>query len=139
MLARLVYVSKARGFRRAELNDILQVSRPRNERAGITGALCVLDGVYMQYLEGQDAVVEALYQRIEVDPRHQEVTVLDRTFIAARVFPDWAMALLSSDERIKAAMERHGLAKGQSLHEIDPASAAALFRAMAQTPNWLTL
>ncbi|RTD84282.1 BLUF domain-containing protein [Variovorax atrisoli] len=139
MLARLVYVSKARGFRRAELNDILQVSRARNERVGITGALCVLDGVYMQYLEGQDAAVEALYKRIEVDPRHQDVTVLDRTFIAARVFSDWAMALLSSDERIKAAMERHGLAKGQSLHEIDPACAAALFRALAQTPNWLTL
>jgi len=139
MLARLVYVSKARGFRRAELNDILQVSRPHNERAGITGALCVLDGVYMQYLEGQEAAVEALYQRIEVDPRHREVTLLDRTFIAARAFPEWAMALLSSDERIKAAMERHGLAKGQSLHEIDPPSAAALFRALAQTPNWLTL
>jgi len=139
MLARLVYASKARGFRRADLNDILQVSRPCNERAGITGALCVLDGVYMQYLEGQEAEVEALYRRIEVDPRHEEVTVLDRTFIATRVFPDWAMALLSSDERIKAAMERHGLTKGQSLHEIDPASAAALFRALAQTPNWLTL
>ncbi len=56
----------------------------------------------------------------------------------ARV-PRLAMALLSSDERIKAAMERHGLAKGQSLHEIDAASAAAPFRALAQTPNWLTL
>ncbi len=139
MLARLIYASKARGFHSADLADILQVSRTDNPAAGITGALALLDGVYMQYLEGDEQAVEALYARIAIDTRHREPVVLDRTFIAVRAFPEWSMALLRWDERIRGLAQRHGLEAPGTLYDLAPMQAAAFFRALAATPNWMAL
>lgn len=139
MLARLIYASKARGFNAADLADILRVSRSDNRRDGITGALGLLDGVYVQYLEGDEHVVEALYARIAVDQRHRVPAVLDRTFIAVRAFPEWSMALLHWDERIRALARRHGVGDAQTLYELAPQQAAPFFRALAATPNWMAL
>jgi hypothetical protein len=139
MLARLIYASKAIGLRAADLADILEVSRVDNPKAGITGALGLLDGVYLQYLEGDDAALEALYARIQIDLRHRDPVVLDRTFIAVRAFPEWSMALLHWDERIRAVARRHGLDPSQSPYDIAPAAVAPFFRALAATPNWVAL
>jgi hypothetical protein len=139
MLARLIYASKANAFRAADLADILEVSRTDNPKAGITGALGLLDGVYLQYLEGDDAALEALYAKIQVDRRHREPVVLERTFIAVRAFPEWSMALLRWDERIRAVAQRHGLGPSQSPYDIAPNVVAPFFRALAATPNWMAL
>jgi hypothetical protein len=139
MLARLIYASKAAAFRAADLADILEVSRTDNQKAGITGALGLLDGVYLQYLEGDDAALEALYAKIQVDLRHQAPVVLDRTFIAVRAFPGWSMAMLRWDERIRAVAHRHGLGPSKSPYDIAPAGVAPFFRALAATPNWVAL
>ena len=140
MLKRLIYGSRAVDANSTNLRAILTASRTGNPKAGITGALCLLDGVYMQYLEGDERVVEALYARIEIDPRHRAPVVLDRTFIAVREFPEWSMALLAWDERIKAIMGLHGLRPpGTTPRDIAPDQAAAFFRALAATPNWVSL
>jgi hypothetical protein len=128
MLVRLIYASRAPSPHPSDLSSILHTSRTRNPRFGITGALCFLDGAYMQYLEGEEREVRALYAAIERDRRHQ----------SPRFFPAWSMALLKWDKRLETLF--HGLVTGQvlDLYETPGADAAAIFRALARTPNWRT-
>ncbi|MDH6165506.1 hypothetical protein M2282_000634 [Variovorax boronicumulans] len=140
MLKRLIYGSQAVEANPTNLRAILAASRTGNPKAGVTGALCLFEGVYMQYLEGDEGAVETLYARIETDARHRTPVVLDRTFIAVRQFPEWSMALLAPDDRIKAIMGLHGLRlPGTTTRDIAPDHAAAFFRALAATPNWMPL
>lgn len=138
MLVRLIYASRAPSPHPSDLSSILHTSRTRNPRFGITGALCFLDGAYMQYLEGEEREVRALYAAIERDRRHQSPRLLEFVGIPARFFPAWSMALLKWDKRLETLF--HGLATGQvlDLYETPGADAAAIFRALARTPNWRT-
>ena len=89
----LVYVSTAvTWFSEAQLRTLLSSARFRNEAAGITGLLLYKDGNFMQALEGPQAVVRGLYQRIEGDRRHQGLLVLDSGAQEDRQFATWNMA-----------------------------------------------
>ncbi|WP_295528197.1 BLUF domain-containing protein [uncultured Pseudacidovorax sp.] len=139
MIYRLIYASRARAFRSDDVAGILRQSRDNNAAASITGALCLLDGVYMQYLEGPQAAVERLYSIILADDRHQQVKLLDRGPAPARVFADWSMALLDWDERIRAVFLLHGMPQPLDLYATPSDQAAALFGALARTPGWVPL
>jgi hypothetical protein len=139
MLARLIYTSMVPSLRAGDVADILRASRTNNAATGVTGALCHLDGAYMQYLEGDDLVLDKLYAVIERDARHASPRVLDRSFLAVRTFPDWSMALLRWDERIKAVFYAFSSPQPLALYRTPAQQAAPMFRALARTPNWATL
>ncbi|WP_234196495.1 BLUF domain-containing protein [Pseudacidovorax sp. NFM-22] len=139
MIYRLIYASRAQVFRSEDVAGILRQSRENNPAAGVTGALCLLDGVYMQYLEGSQAAVEHLYGRILDDERHRQLRLLDRGPTPARVFPHWSMALLDWDERIRAVFLRHGMPLPLDLYATPSDQAAELFGALARTPSWVPL
>jgi hypothetical protein len=80
-----------------ELLDILKVSRENNSSKDITGLLLYKGGNFMQVLEGPDESVEALYKKIEADPRHKDLNVLSREQISTRQFPAWQMAFQDLD------------------------------------------
>jgi hypothetical protein len=66
------------------VSHIITMSRVANEARGLTGAL-VFDGEYFcQLLEGEEAQVVALMDRIAADPRHVNVT---RLFVSAAERP----------------------------------------------------
>lgn len=89
-MLQLVYISSV--AQRADLSNILAVSRHNNRRDDITGLL-YSDGVrFLQALEGPAEPVEAAYARIKRDPRHVGMVTLSRREVAAREFGDWAMA-----------------------------------------------
>ena len=89
-MLQLVYISSV--AQRADLSDILAKSRTNNRRDNITGLL-YSDGVrFLQALEGPALAVEAAYERIRHDPRHNALVVLSRREVQAREFGDWAMA-----------------------------------------------
>lgn len=50
----------------------------------------------MQFLEGPEAPIRALYARIERDPRHTAVALLADGSATAREFPDWAMGFAAT-------------------------------------------
>lgn len=75
-----------------QLHAILDVSRRRNPRLGVTGALLYNHGSFAQVLEGPLAAVERVFESIQCDPRHGDVTVIESGPIATRLFPDWSMA-----------------------------------------------
>lgn len=120
MLVRLIYTSRAPSPHPNDLSNILHTSRTMNPRFGITGALCFLDGAYMQYLEGEEPEVRALYAAIERDERHQSPRLLELTRIQVRFFPAWSMALLKWDERLETIFQ--GFATGRHSTSTKPRS-----------------
>ena len=81
----------------AEIMSILAVSRENNAREGITGGLLFSTGCFAQVLEGLPAAVQATFERIQCDDRHNDVIVLEAGVITERAFPDWSMAFAGGD------------------------------------------
>lgn len=93
MMIRLIYASTAAGpVTTAVTGTILRSAQAHNTASGITGVLCQGQGVYLQVLEGGASEVEALYARIVLDKRHQNISLRKREDIAARRYGNWAMA-----------------------------------------------
>jgi hypothetical protein len=92
MLVRCVYASRAVATLAAPVIDqILETSRQRNPRQGITGILCYAGDTFIQVLEGgRDAVCD-LYNAIARDPRHGNVRILVYEEIGERKFGCWTM------------------------------------------------
>ena len=139
MLTRIIYVSRAPSAGPFEIKNILLASRKNNPVLGITGALCFLDGIYLQHLEGEASAVNALYQKIEKDPRHSHTKPLVHDQISQRAHPKWSMALLTWNEETKAILRLFNPDSALDAYAIDPASVSSLLQAWADTPNWMTL
>jgi len=101
MLIRLIYVSAATvELSSDELVALLEDASRRNAESGISGALLYAAGSFMQILEGDAADVDRVFERLQRDPRHHNVIVLEREPISARSFARWSMAFrhLGSDD-----------------------------------------
>jgi hypothetical protein len=136
MLIRLIYASRARADALQDLDGILEWSRSYNPRAGITGVLCLLDDTYMQYLEGEEADVAALFASIRKDVRHRDPTILDRRGIPQRAYPTWSMAILEWDDRTRAIFRSFSPGTHLDLYASDPTTAAPLVRALTRSIDW---
>jgi Sensors of blue-light using FAD len=91
-LIQCVYASAAaRDFKTQELAELLKVARENNAKLGLTGMLLYAEGSFFQVLEGQADVVDALYAKIERDPRHDQMTLIIKEPIPKRHFDEWTM------------------------------------------------
>jgi hypothetical protein len=121
---RLIYRSHStipHQSREAVLANIFDVARSNNKKVGITGALLVTDHWFVQALEGDEATVAALYQRISEDPRHDQVAVVESGSVDARVFSRWSMARVSKSGR--ADIPLHDV--GGRIHSAAPSPLSA--------------
>ena len=75
-----------------EIGRILASARRNNARLGVTGALVYSDGCFAQVLEGEREHVEAVFESIQCDPRHRDVTILHLHEVERRSFGEWSMA-----------------------------------------------
>jgi len=100
MFYHIIYVSKAvKPLSGEELNHLLLRSRRWNESVGITGMLLYIErhmmsqvtGRFMQVIEGNEADIKSLFEKIKVDPRHHQITVLQQGNIGLRSFDNWLM------------------------------------------------
>ena len=82
----------------ASVRQILAASQRNNRSDGVTGALMFTDGLFAQILEGQRMQVERVFDRIQMDDRHTEVTLLSFDPVTRRDFPNWAMAYVGLGE-----------------------------------------
>lgn len=106
MLFHLVYVSKAaEPMREDELAALLEQSRERNARNGITGMLLFKDRRFIQLLEGQEEDVQKIFESIRRDERHYAVEVLWSRYAQYRDFPDWTMGFQNIDEMDPATLK----------------------------------
>ena len=92
---RLIYISRnllPEHGRRASSRASSIRARACNAAHGVTGALLFSGDCFVQALEGPAAAVEADFERIQCDPRHSEVVVLEAAPVPAREFGAWSMA-----------------------------------------------
>ena len=103
---RLVYYSRNRVAPEAmgagAIDEILAVSRENNLRAGVTGALMFNAGCFAQVLEGPRDAVEAVFERIQQDERHGDVSLLSVGPVTDRAFGGWSMGFVGASESGRA-------------------------------------
>jgi hypothetical protein len=94
-LKTLAYTSRARlDLGDDELNDIHQTARHLNALDGITGLLLFDGSRFLQIIEGADAAIDNLVERLLMDRRHSAFEVRDERYVERRSFKDWSMELL---------------------------------------------
>jgi hypothetical protein len=92
----LIYVSVAI----EEMSDdallaLLEQSRTFNKENGLTGLLLYKERFFVQVLEGDESIIDALFERIKVDTRHFNVLLILKKPIKERNFEQWAMGFKS--------------------------------------------
>lgn len=89
----LIYISQSvRYFSKAELEELAEKARTKNNNKEITGMLLYIDGEFMQLLEGPRTKVRGLMRYIEKDSRHHSIRIIKENPIKERQFKDWNMA-----------------------------------------------
>lgn len=95
-LERLVYTSKATEVMGTlALFDLLNQARHKNASLGVTGHLLYANGMFTQCIEGPASSIEILWQSLQKDTRHEQISVIERGPAHARRFDEWAMAFSS--------------------------------------------
>ena len=82
------FSSAARLFGQSDLKRLLEISRLKNARIGITGLLLYRDGHFLQYLEGPEDAVQATYDRIGLDTRHKNPRIVASGRLGGAFFRD---------------------------------------------------
>lgn len=111
------------------ISSILAKSQVNNEKVGVTGALMFNAGCFAQVLEGSRSAVEGVFERIQQDERHGDVSLLAFDPTPARAFENWSMGFVGA--RVEDAA-RYGTVGPQS--GFDPArmTGDGLFEALHQ-------
>ncbi len=85
-----------------DLLKLLVQCQTNNREHGITGLLLYGNGTFLQALEGDEQVVDALVEHIVKDPRHADIKILHRKEIDSRQYADWTMGFEQvTDETIE--------------------------------------
>lgn len=131
-LSRLVYYSRNRITGGADelaagIRSILATSRANNAKVQVTGALMFNAGCFAQVLEGPQDGVESVFERIQQDERHGDVSLLAFEPVEARAFEAWSMGFVGAS--VMDAARYGGLAQESGF---DPAhmTGEALFETL---------
>jgi hypothetical protein len=101
----LIYISTAtQHFSNDALLELLAKSRQNNAKLGVTGMLLYKDDLFQQILEGPEAVVKALFAKIQLDPRHRGVIKALEGFEDGRQFTEWSMGFCDLNSAAAAAV-----------------------------------
>ena len=76
----------------SDILDLLEEAKNFNRANDITGCLLYYEHEFVQYLEGDEQIVKALFEKIKIDNRHKNVLSLFSGHIYNREFEDWSMA-----------------------------------------------
>lgn len=81
-----------------EIQKILDSCQRHNPGKSITGVLVHSKNYFLQFLEGDENELIALYNHIKKDSRHSKVILLNKGLIEARMFPSWHMGYKDADK-----------------------------------------
>lgn len=105
---RLIYTSRSRlpdAEADAVVAGIVEVSRHRNAREDITGALMFTGGTFAQILEGEADAVRRLMADIRRDRAHADIEVAHEGDVPARAFADWSMGYWGRSRYVAGLVE----------------------------------
>ncbi len=135
MLHQIIYHSRYRsgsGGISAQLRDIIAVSQRNNGRNRVTGFLIFDKTHFIQVLEGEEADVEATFERLSQDSRHESITVIERRAVDNRQFTDWSMGGSVRSPDMQHIYHRYGFGPDADLTGADPDAVVALAQEIAQ-------
>jgi hypothetical protein len=139
MLIQLTYASRAAStLGPMDVKDILRSSQRNNAAVGVTGALCLSNGIFLQQLEGDRLAVNQLYHRLLKDPRHKEPAVLDFAEITSRRFVSWSMGLISATEENEKVFLKYSSSKDFNPYAMSPSTLRAFFAEVFDNIRWLS-
>ena len=138
MLIQLTYASRtSKTLIPEDLKAILAASQRNNSRVGVTGALCLSNGIFLQQLEGDRTAVSLLYHRILSDPRHRDPAILDFAEIPSRKFTQWSMGSLSSLDSNRAIYLKYSRSASFDPYTMSPTTLRAFFDEIMHNAAWL--
>lgn len=95
---------------KTEVENFLFKIREKNKRLAITGVLLLIQGKFVQYIEGPEQEINQVYTKIKSDPRHDELLLLDDGEVETRQFTNWSMAYKEvEDNQIKSIVGHNNL------------------------------
>ena len=112
----------------AELELLQSIRHENNLKSGITGALVMWNGCFLQLLEGEAGAVQRTYARIRQDTRHTEVEELLKSPTPERRFDDSSMRLIDFNDpstAVRVLIKRHPPLSLMSSYYRDPMLAFA--------------
>ena len=138
MLIQLTYASRtSKILAPGDLKAILEASQRNNARVGVTGALCLANGIFLQQLEGDRSAVSLLYHRILLDPRHRDPAILDFSEITSRKFTQWSMVSLASLESNRSIYLKYSRSASFDPYTMSPTTLRAFFDEIMQNAAWM--
>lgn len=106
MIHQLVYLSfSSSPVTKNSIEEILKKAEVNNPKLDLTGILICNSNVFMQLLEGTKENIMKLMDKVEKDPRHDQVTIVHEGDVDERFFPDWSMAFRDINEFNKDFIE----------------------------------
>lgn len=100
-----------------QVKSILSTAQTNNPALGVTGALLYSGGYFCQVIEGESETLEELFETIQMDSRHNQVTVLHFEPIEKRNFSEWAMARAGIEDTMRFDIEGIRTSKDEILVE----------------------
>lgn len=93
-ISQLVYISE----RGADTNDeviknLKLQAEHNNHRLNITGALLYTERFFLQFLEGEQRILNELFSTICQDDRHSNVRLMMYKTVQKRDFPTWSLGV----------------------------------------------
>ena len=88
----IIYTSRTRAsIDHRVMEQIAYLASGRNDTQNVTGLLIYSGNTIVQIIEGEQAAVQAVYDKICRDTRHYDVSILGEGVVARREFPDTPM------------------------------------------------
>ena len=86
----ICYISSfSKGLTRHMIDDMILTINRNNRIRRVTGILIIRNKHFFQILEGHDNIVNDLFQKINLDPRHKGIIKLLDSEIEDRLFNDY--------------------------------------------------
>lgn len=95
----ILYLSRAaRTFSEADITPLYQDSLKANKSLNLSGFLCFKDNHFLQYIEGDKAYIDIVYDNIQEDPRHTVLVMIEDDNISELRFQKWSMHLVNTSQ-----------------------------------------
>ena len=86
----ICYISSfSKGLTRHMIDDMILTINRNNRIRRVTGILIIRNKHFFQILEGHDNIINDLFQKISLDPRHKGIIKLLDSEIEDRLFNDY--------------------------------------------------
>ncbi len=138
MLVQLTYASRvSRTLSSDDIKNILSSSQKNNKADGVTGALCLSNGIFLQILEGDRQKVNKAYHKILADARHKDPAILDYREVISRQFSEWSMGLITRSDDNRQLFLKYSSSSDFDPYSMSGETLRGFFSEVVDNVRWL--